>query len=297
MSAQSNGRTVMAQGRIVWTSGDLFEGKLKTDMNSKQPVYDKAGNQVREYGFGLSIPKASLGDVWVAMHEEAYVLFPNRQIPPNFAMKYKDGDGIDDKGIPFSQREGYANSLVVACTTRLPIKYFKYEGTGNIQINEGIKCGDYVNVQLQIKSHPAQGQAKAGLYINPVAAQLVGYGTHIVNRPDGNTFFGTQAPPMPQGATAMPMASTTGPLVPTGQAMQAPQAYAPQPQAPQAYAPQPQAPQAYAPPSGAVMPNYAVLPPAHQPQTHAQPPGPSFAPQPQYQPQLPGMPVPPTYQQ
>ncbi len=261
----------MVQGRIVWTSGDLFKGRQKIDMNTKQPRRNAAGEIMMEYGFGLAVMKASLaqtgagqpGEIWAAIHAEAMTLYPNGQIPPSFAMKYKDGDTIDDKGISFAQREGYSGHLVFACTTSLPIKYFKYENGNNILINEGIKCGDYVNVQLQIKAHPAFGQGKAGLYLNPNAVQLLGYGKEIINTPSGDAIFGTQALPQYPGASAMPVAPTAGPLVPPpmGQPFAPPQGQQPSYQPPM--------------PAAAPQPHYAVVPPAHQP-----PPGGMPAPAP-----------------
>jgi hypothetical protein len=230
----NNGRAVMAQGRIVWTVGDLFKGRPKVDFNTKAPKLNAQGMPIMEYGLGLAIPKNALGDIWTVIHEEAYTLYPSRQIPPGFAMKYKDGDGIDDKGVSFAQREGYAGHLVFACTTTLPIKFFRYENGANILINEGIKCGDYVNVQLNIKAHAAIGQGKAGLYLNPMAVQFLGYGKEIVNTPSGDAIFGNAAPAVPTGASAMPIAPA-GMLVPPPSATAAP------------------------------MPNWAVVPAAHQP--------------------------------
>lgn len=282
----ANGRTVMVQGRIVWVSGDLFKGQLQTEFNSKVPKMNKAGEQMKQYGFGLAVPKSVLtqtgqgqpGEIWAAIHEEAYTLYPSRQLPPSFAMKYKDGDGIDDKGVPFSQREGYAGHLVFACTTSLPIKFYKYENGQNILINEGIKCGDYVNVQLNIMAHPAQGQGKPGLYLNPYAVQFLGFGKEIINAPSGDQIFGLQAPAMPQGASATPLAPQ-GMIVPNMA---------------------PQAPQQFAPPVQQVAPpHYGVLPQAHQPQATPQqfaPPVQQVAPQygqapiPGAMPPLPGYP-------
>lgn len=288
MSQVTTGRTVMVQGRIVWTSGDLFKGRAKTDLNTKQPRRNAAGEIMMEYGFGLAVPKSNLaqtgpgqpGEIWAAIHAEAMTMYPSGQIPPSFAMKYKDGDSaVDDKGVPYSQREGYAGHLVFACTTSLPIKFFRYENGANVLINEGIKCGDYVNVQLHIKAHPAHGAGKAGLYLNPNAVQFLGYGKEIVNTPSGDQIFGAAAPPMPAGASPTPLVPQAGTLVPTpGQVPLPTPGYAPVPQA----APTP------------VQPHYGVLPQAHQPppggQPVAQPPTYPQAPQGYPQPAAPAQP-------
>lgn len=282
----STGRTILVQGRIVWVGGDLFKGKVKTIYGSNTPMLNEQGEQIKEWSFGLAVPKSALaqsaagqpGEIWAAIHEEAYQLFPSRNIPPSFAMKYKDGDGIDDKGVPFSQREGYAGHLVFALTTRIPIKWFKYEGGQNIMINEGIKCGDYVNVQVQVKAHGATGQGKAGMYLNPMAAQLIGYGKEIINTPSADSIFGTQAPQVPQGASATPIAPAGGfPMVsPTGVAVTQGPAI-PQFAQNQMVAPQASMPQA-------AQPHYGVLPQTVQAQVapqqayHPQPSMPSFNP-------------------
>ena len=267
MSNQGSGRSVLVQGRIVWLVGDLFKGRIKTLYGTQTPRLNAQGETMLEYGFGLAVPKSVLsqagpgqpGEIWTAIHEEAYTLFPTRQIPPSFAMKYKDGDGIDDKGLPFNQRQGYANHIVFSCTTSLPIKFFRWENGQNIMINEGIKCGDYVNVQLNIKAHPAVGQGKAGLYLNPNAVQFLGYGTEIVNAPSGDQMFGNQAPAIPQGASATPLAPQPGQmLVPTMVPQQAPAM-----PSTQQFQPQQQAP---AMPSA---PHWGVMPQQFQPQQQA----------------------------
>src|SRR3990167_833452 len=210
MSQTSAGRRLMLQGRIVWTSGDLFKGKVQTDDNGRPKTNDK-GEQSIVYGFGLAVPKSVLtqvapgqpGEIWSAIHEETYLLYPSRQLPPDYAWKYKDGDSVDHNGEQFSNREGYPGCLVFACTTMIPIKYFRYENNQNFQINEGIKCGDYVNVQLEVKAHGPVNRGKAGLYINPVAVQFLGYGKEIVNTPSGNQIFGAGTPQLPPGASSL----------------------------------------------------------------------------------------------
>lgn len=262
MSQTSSGKTVMVQGRIVWVAGDLFKGKQRTDDKTRQPIMNADGTPSIEYGFGLAVPKSALQqgqpgyELWAAMHEEAAQIFPSRQYPPAFAWKYKDGDGVDHNGAPFSQREGHAGHIVFALTTRIPIKFFRHENGANIMINEGIKCGDYVQVQVQVKAHGAVGQGKPGLYLNPLAALFLGYGKEIVNTPSGDQIFGTQAPQIPVGASATPIAPTNAPLVPTQQYGQPAATPSPIPGFGAASVPQ----------QPAVQPYYNVIPPTHQPQ-------------------------------
>jgi hypothetical protein len=280
MANETNGKAVMTCGRIVWTSGDLFKGKQKVDDNTRQPIFAQDGKPVMGYGFGLAIPKSAFGPggageaLWNAMYEQAYEIYPSRQLPPDFAFKYKDGDGVDHNGQPFAQRAGHAGHLVFAMTTRLPIKFFRFESTGNVLVNDGIKNGDFVNVQVMVKAHAAVGRGKPGLYLNPMAVQFLGFGEAIINTPSGDQIFGNQAPPLPPGASATPIAPA-GMLVPTG----APPSFAGAPQVP-AYGAPPVAPQA--PAAAPTQPHYGVLPQQFQQPPTAPQPAPSMSQAPAY---------------
>jgi hypothetical protein len=295
----SNGNNLLVQGRILWTMGNLFEGKKKLDYNTNQPEFDVNGQPVVEYGFGLAIPKVDprtgqptemFSKVWQILHQEAFTLYPSGQLPPDFAMKYKDGDGIDHNGKPFADREGYKGHIVLTCTTQIPIKYFRFEGGNNILVNSGIKCGDYVNVQLNIKAHPAKGRGKAGLYLNPSAVQLIQEGKEIINAPSGDQIFGMVAPAY-QGEVVAPVAPTMPQMgVPAMGAPMMPGAAT----APQAYPHQPaMTPPMGAPAMPAAQPHYGVLPQTHQPA--APQPQQAYPAQPQYPaqaaPAMPGVPM------
>lgn len=268
MSQATEVKTVNVVGRIVWTAGDLFKGQKKLDHNTRRPRLKQDGSEMMEYGFGLAIPKTDLNpgmpayELWTAMQSAAQSLYPSGNIPPSFAWKWKDGDGIDHNGAKFSDRQGHAGNIIFAMKTSFPVKFFRWQptanGTGmNIQVNEGIKCGDYVEVQVGVSSHPAVGQGKAGLYLNPYMVRLNISGPEIVNMPSPDTAFGSAAPvPMP-GAI-----QDTGPT-PMGM-MGAPQMM---PQGAPVGMPQQQ--QAQVPPAAPQMPatpHYGVIPQQLQPQ-------------------------------
>lgn len=269
----NEGKNVLAQGRIVWVVGgrseNLFKGSIQTEFGTNTPKFNKkTGEQIIQYGFGLAIPIAELSDpvrgaIWAAAHEEAWTMYPSRQIPPAFAMKFKDGvNGIDENGRPYSLREGWNGCYVFALTTNLPIRFFKWENGGNLQIADGIKCGDYVEVQVSVKAHAAEGQGKPGLYMNPMMVRLIASGKEIVNAPSGDMVFGANAPGAPTNYVPPEMGAMPqpGPAV-----LQGP--------------PQPMMP---APTAAAPQPHYGVLPPVHQPPPGGVPltpmPQPGFAP-------------------
>lgn len=265
MSQDSTGTSVMAEGRIVWTPGDLWKGKLKLDQNTRQPRLNKKGEQMTEYGFGLAVPKTSMAQggpnagLWEAAHTEAFKIFPSRQIPPAFAWKYKDGDGVDHNGASFATRPGHAGALVFACTTTMPIKFFKWINGAYVQVSDGIKCGDYVRVQLQVVGHASSGgNAKPGLYINPNMVLFLQEGDEIINTPAPDQMFGAQP-----AAAGISIPALTQP--PTGAPMpgMAPPAPGYHSQAAVAHQPPPQA--------APVQPHWGVLPPTHQPPPQAAP--------------------------
>lgn len=236
----SEGRQVMVQGRIVWLAGKTpFEGAQRKGQDGR-PMFDQQGKPLMQYGFGLAVKKPgptstpdetkNFMDMWNAIQSEAMALYPSGQVPPGFSFKYKDGDGVDHNGQPFANRDGYKDHLVFALTTSLPLKFFRYEG-GYVQVSEGIKCGDYVQVQVNVKGHlPKPGtQGKPGLYLNPNLTLFLGYGQEIMNTPDAASVFGAAPPPLPNGASATPVGGPAN-FANFGQQAQVP---APAPAAPQ----------------------------------------------------------------
>jgi len=269
MSQTTEGTTLIVQGRIVWVAGkDVFSGKGMVDQNTKQPIIGPDGQQKVEYGFGLAVAKVdpqtgqqseNFTQLWNTLHQEAYKIYPSGQLPNGFAFKYKDGDNdVDNQGQSYSNREGYAGHLVISCTTRIPPKFFVHQGGNNILVNTGIKCGDYVNVQVQIKAHPPIGQGKAGLYINPSAVQLAAEGKEIINAPSGDQIFGQNMPAYNGQVVAPEQPSMPNVQVPTANPTTPTPAVAPS------------MPGVQAPPQAA--PHYGVLPQTHQPANTQVPP-------------------------
>lgn len=271
--------TCMAQGRLVFVIGDIFKGTKALQFKTQIPRLNKAGQEYQEYGFGLAVPKSAMqqtgkdqpGEIWAKIHEAAFTLFPNRQIPAAFKMKWKDGDtGVNEDGTPLNTKAGYPGHIVFTCKTTLPPKFFKWDAKlgSNVVVNEGIQCGDYVNVQIGIDVNPG---VNSGLYLNPYAVQFLGHGEPISNAPSAASIFGSQAPPLPPGASATPLGAQVLPMpqaVYQGPAM---------PPGPTGYAQSPQGAQV----QQAVAPNWGVLPPVHQPaqvspQAAGYPPLPTF---------------------
>lgn len=276
MQQQKEIRSKRLEGRIVWVAGDLFKGEPQFDDN-KQPIIDpQTGKQVIRWSFGLAVRKdhPCLQEFWNACYEAAYEIYTNRQLPSDFSFKVKDGDGLDHKNEPFSKREGYAGHWVFSLSTQFPIPFFIYREPTvpgqlgrNEQVDEGIKCGDYVEVFVNIKAHGPIKRGKPGLYLNPIAVRLTGYGKPIVNTPSVDTLFGTNAPVTPPGASPTPIApSAPMPMGEMGQPPMPGNASPTTQSAPPAGTPGTSAPVPGAPPQPPVQPYHNVLPPQFHPQ-------------------------------
>jgi len=204
------GQVKTGVGRIIW--GHPSRGQQRKDDNDQ--VVMKDGQPVIQWVFGVAFPKAEFqAMVWPEMHGEAVKLYPGGNFPQDFAWKYKDGDtALDKNGKPLREKEGYAGCYVWTISTEAfapPV--FKWDGRQYVQLDEkGIKTGDYVLIALNIVGHGANGKKKAGLYMNPLAIEHVGYGAEIFNGPDAMQLFGGQQYQLPQGASATPVAPTTG---------------------------------------------------------------------------------------
>ena len=200
-------------GRIVW--GHPMKSSVKKDLNTNQPVI-RDGKQVEQWAFGVAIPKDQFQALYGQMYQEALTAFPNG-VPGNFSWKFKDGDGTDRQGQPYSIREGYAGHYVLTISTEafMPPCY-KYENGTYRQIAENeIKTGDYVVVNLDIKANvPTNRTHTPGLYVNPNMIELVGYGTEIKGTVDPNAVFGGQRHQLPPGASATPISSAPAGVAP-----------------------------------------------------------------------------------
>ena len=198
-------------GRIVW--GHPLKPRQKIDNETKQKVLDQQGQPVMETSYGLAIPIAEFQQhVWPMMQSEALKGYPNGA-PGNFSWKMTQPTDIDNKGQPYSLREGYADHVVIAVSTLLePPPAFRWDAGRNqwVQMQpDEIKCGDYIRADLNFKVNVSTSATrKPSLYVNPRAVQFVGYGAAIVSagyNVDPNATFGAGPAPLPPGASAVPV--------------------------------------------------------------------------------------------
>lgn len=223
------GTDVLIEGRIVW--GHPCKPQIKKQQdgpNKGQPVI-KDGQQVQQWAFGVAVPRATFeANVWPFMSQEAMTGYPNG-VPGRFSWKYKDGDrDVDDKGVPYSKREGYAGCYVLTISTELqaPAVYRLENGVYVQLAPDEIKTGDYVAVMVKFKVNVATGQNTPSLYVNPQAILRVGFGTEIVGQgaPDPQAAFGGRQFALPPGASATPLTPAGAPAMPGTMAPAAPMA-------------------------------------------------------------------------
>lgn len=194
-------------GRIVW--GHPCKPRPATD-NRGQPKLNKEGNQMMEVSFGLAIPEAEFhSQVWPHMAAEIQKGFPNGT-PGNFSYKMTQPHEIDNKGKPYSEREGYAGHVVLAVSTVLePPAVFQWDGAKWVQMQaEAIKTGDYVQAEINFKVNvPTDRTHTPSIYVNPRQLAFVGYGTEIKSgiTADPNAAFGAGPAALPPGASATPV--------------------------------------------------------------------------------------------
>lgn len=245
-------------GRLV--QGSLYDKYQKKDDKGNLVLSTKPGEGFNKpidyYFFAVAIPKAgeqhwastSWGAVlWAAGHEGDAAAGQR----PTFAWKVTDGDSQvpNARNKKPCEQEGFPGNWVISFKSSYAPKVANavtgapaWDAQPNL-----INLGDFVEVNASTV-YNANTQ-KPGVYINPSAVCLRGYGPRISVGPDlASAGFG--AAPLPGGASLTPLAGAPMPPVP-GAAM-AP----PPPPAPMAAVAPPPPP---APAPVVVVPNPAIL--------------------------------------
>jgi hypothetical protein len=122
---------------------------------------------------------------------------------PGFSWKIDDGDNARNVG-----REGAAGCWIFNFSTSLP--QIRAADQNNLQIDGStIKLGYWVDVAGSVADNEQVSQP--GIYMNPQAVRLLGYGSIITPGPSISQMFEGRAAVLPAGASATPIASTPAP--------------------------------------------------------------------------------------
>lgn len=258
-------------GRLV--SGRPGVGEI-TDGDGKPLVYKtgkNAGQPATRYNFGVAFPKtpghthwatdpalgfvsgvagqAWLPAVWAFGHAEYKAVAQTR----DFAWKVIDGDSTDvnKKGNRPCDREGWPGHWVVFFSTFLKPQLVNSNGSQVLTDDEAIRTGYFVQVVAEIT--PNNSTESPGLYFNPRAVALAGYGPEIQGSGGVDTKnAGLGGVALPPGASATPPAGVGQPPAPPP-AVPAPMPSAVPVVAPPAPAAAPVPPVPAAPAAGPVM--------------------------------------------
>lgn len=209
-------------GRIVW--GHPGNAQDKTDQQTRQVIRNAQGETIKQWAFGLAIPKDQIGALYAAMQAEAAKGYP-QGTPSNFSWKLKDGDGVDREGKSYAAREGWAGCWVLTISSefKAPPLYVWQNGAYMQLQPDQIKTGDFVQCGLNLKVNvPANRQHTPGLYINPLSVLLMFEGDEIKTgyQADPNALFGQQPQSAAMPAGARPIgAPAPGQAPPAGTGM------------------------------------------------------------------------------
>ncbi len=208
-------------GRIVAGSAH----KVKTKDGNGNPLVVKNGpntGQPRtEFYMGLAIPKTDPGynDIYAAIYNEGRAGFPHlfdasgACILPTFAFKVVDGDSAipNESGNKPCEKEGYPGNWVLNFSNGFAPGCYQYveaeKRWAAMPDPTVIKRGDYAQVSFSIKGN--QSTQRPGVYLNHDMVAFVGHGVEIITGPDPNQAFGN-APALPPGASATPLAPSVG---------------------------------------------------------------------------------------
>lgn len=207
----------------------LVQGSLsletKNDPTTGKPKLDENGQPIKECFIALAIRKddPNLGTFYSLFTAAAKAEFPHlfdaagNCTHPRFAMKWQDGDGVDNSGKSVADKPGFAGHWIVKMGTRyMPKCYYegKFDATQQIQDpNSVIKRGYFVRVAGTIRGNgvtPNDRQAVPGLFVSPNLVSFVRPGDEIVGGPDAAKTFGSA--PLPAGTVVehTPMSPPAG---------------------------------------------------------------------------------------
>lgn len=168
--------------------------------------------------FGIAIAKVA-GQDWKAtpwgadMVAEGMAGYPNGEYnSPTFAWKLTDGDSAipNKKGNVPNQQVGYPAHWVLWFSQAWAAKICDATGQTELTDPDAIVPGYFVQVLAECKDNaPSESP---GVYLNPKAVALSGYGERIAGKSDVDTTsvgFGGQ--PLPPGASATPVGMAAPP--------------------------------------------------------------------------------------
>lgn len=203
-------------GRFVM--GSLSEKEDK-DINGNPIPPDK-----QAYFFGVAVPKSdpTVGALIGQIYQAACTDYANAPLvmaqiqqglaAKDFSWKIEDGDlpTYDRKTGALRETPEYIKGcFIFKFRTMYEISACNAQGV-DINRAKDIRRGDYVDVLFSAVGSNGKVDDTAGVYLNPQAIRLLGYGEPISGGVKASSAFANRAVALPPGASAMPTAQTAG---------------------------------------------------------------------------------------
>lgn len=200
-------------GRMI--GGSLAKVFPATD-SFGNPKKNAQGEAVNRCNFGVAIPKGPETAWWdTPWGKEIYKAgvegFPKGEYRSHtFAWKVTDGDSNipNKKGKLPCDQTGYRGNWVIWFSQSWLPKKVNANGTQELTEPDAIVPGYFIQVYGDVIGN--QSDQSPGVYLNPVAVALVGYGERIASDVD-TTAVGFGQGPLPAGASSTPIGMTNGP--------------------------------------------------------------------------------------
>jgi len=198
-------------GRMI--GGSLAKTFQATD-NKGNPKMNAAGEPQMRCNFGVAIPKGPEKGWWeTSWGQDIYKAgvegFPKGEYNNRaFAWKVTDGDSQEPnkKGKRPCDQTGYPGNWVIWFSQSWLPKKVNNNATQELTDPEAIVPGYFIQVYGDVVGNGSY--ESPGVYLNPVAVALVGYGERIASDVDV-TAVGFGKAPLPAGASATPIGMTT----------------------------------------------------------------------------------------
>jgi hypothetical protein len=199
--------------------------QAKIDYETDKPKLNDDGTPQKEVYFAGAIRKddPQFGQFYADLYATACAEFPhlvhNGQIThPKFAMKIKDGDGVDTNGKSLKDKPGHAGCWIVSFGTQFPPKCYhqgRYDPMQQITNPEEVFYrGCYIRVHGMMRGNGvAANETKKvpGMFLSPSNVEFIAHGERIQTGLDAAAGFGA-APvaALPPGASVTPLAGPQG---------------------------------------------------------------------------------------
>jgi hypothetical protein len=188
--------------------GNMYKPQRKLD-NFGKPKLDKEGKPATAFNFGIAIAKGA-EQHWSQTPWGAEILkvgqaaYPKEYSAPAFAWKLTDGDSNvpNKKGNLPCNQEGYPGHWIIWFNQAWCPKLVNADGKIQLTEPDSIVPGYFIQVFGSVKSNAPS--PSPGVFLNPIAVALAGYGERIESSGVDTAAVGFGGGALPPGASAVP---------------------------------------------------------------------------------------------